>query len=134
MTPRENLESILRDGYIKADWAGECFFFRGLKDIPVYIELTGALHGRKTFDRVTETSPAMQIRTLPPLVPADTVVLCLKPRYTDNKWYREITLQNRYTEKDAERVQMFDNCRIMHEGNMKFKDNPAIIELANILD
>lgn len=133
MTNRKNVENILKSGKILADWAGDCFFFKDLKDISTYIVLTGALKGRQYYDKV---DGVLKICTAPPLVIEDTVVFALKPRYNTKNWYKEITLKDRYNESDSivnDRVKAFDDCRIMHHGDMKFKSNPEIIELSSIL-
>lgn len=130
MTARGNLESILKDGKILADWAGECFFFKDLKDIPIYINLTGALKGRQYYDQI---KGVLTVRTDPPLIISDTVILCLTPRYKDNNWYKEITNPERYNKSQEDIVNEFDNCRVMYHGDMKFKSSPEIIELSSIM-
>ena len=50
--------------------------------------------------------------------------------------YVRLSKDDSYNESDSivnDRVKAFDDCRIMHHGDMKFKSNPEIIELSSIL-
>lgn len=136
MTDRKNIPSILKDGKIKsvrengaqADFM--TFFFPSLEEIPVYIELTGADTGRKYYDFDGH------IHTAPPLNHAETVILKLEPRGRQPlEWYKEaINDSNRTFPDEATRKlwEYMNNARICHYGEMRFKDNPEIIELATV--
>jgi len=142
MTPRKNLDSILSDGKIKTGTDFVCFFFPAVEEIPVYIKVTGALHGRQYWDFDG------RIKTAPPLIPEEQVVLKLLPRYSEPLyWYQEDTLemllqqarQENWTqeriEKSVQNQKAFDKARVLHYGDMKFKQNNIqVLELSEILN
>ena len=141
MTPRKNLDSILNDGKIKVFDDFICYFFPALEEIPVYVKLTGALHGRQYigFDGKSHTAP--------PLIPAEQIVLKLVPRYSEPLyWYRENTLdrvmmqaeRENWTEERLQEVikrqTAFDLARVLHYGDMKFRQQQVeILELSDYI-
>lgn len=133
MTPRKNLEKILQDGFIDTMTDYVCFFFPELKYIPFYIELSGADKGRQYYDFDGK------IHTAPPLIHEETVVLKLIPRYIEPMhWYQEIVKATNEkilaNDKKAARakIQQFNDCRVCHYGNLKFKRDVDVIELVDI--
>ena len=133
MTDRKNLDAILQDGKIKTMADYVAWFFPSIEDALLYADLSNAYNGRKYWDFVG------RIHTAPPLIPADTAILKLHPRYSEPLlWYKEsnadkITEANisRYGGGDIEEAKAkwraFDNCRICHYGDMKFKPDYEII-------
>ena len=139
MTNRANVEKILQDGYIDTMTDYVCFFFPDLKSIPLYIELSCADEGRKYYDFDGK------IHTAPPLIHEETVVLKLIPRYIEPMyWYKEVMsvkdhqitsdgeLSADDIKKAREKIKQFDDCRICHYGNFKFKRDVEILELVDI--
>lgn len=133
MTDRKNLDKILRDGYIDTATDFICFFFPDLKSIPIYIRISRADIGRKYYgyDGL--------IHTAPPLIHEETVVLKLTPRYPEPmRWFKEVISgeDDSVPEKDKEKaravIQQFNDCRVCHYGNLKFKRDVEVIELTDI--
>lgn len=142
MTPRKNLESIIKDGKILTGHDYICWFFEDLAQIPRYIKRTDALKGRTYRDYDG------RYHTAPPLVPADTVVLKLTPRYSEPLyWYREAIpmkegeavdengepLTGEAFQGAVEAWKDFNNMRIAHYDPLKFKQNYEVLELEEIL-
>lgn len=144
MTPRTNLDKIIMDGKIRTCTDYVCWFSTSIDKLLTYIELSNALTGRKhgDFDGKEHTAPAIN--------PQDMVVLKLKPRFKEPLyWYAEFTphLEERAfidgdtnqpipAEKRQECIDLrrkFDDSRICHYGDMKFKRDFEVIELAEIL-
>ena len=139
MTDRKNLDSILTSRKIISDHDYITWFFTSTDNMLLFAELSNAYVGRKYWDYDGK------LHTAPPLIPADTVVLKLHPRYSEPLyWYREknkITEENmwehgggRDLEDTRERWEKFDNCRICHYGALKFKDDYELIEYADLLE
>lgn len=133
MTPRKNLEKILQDGFIDTMTDYVCFFFPELKCIPLYIELSGADKGRQYHDSDGK------IHIAPPLIHEETVVLKLIPRYIEPMhWYKEVVkatddqILADDKQKARARIQQFNDCRVCHYGNLKFKRDVEVIELVDI--
>lgn len=142
LTPRKNLESIMSDGRIRTFQDFVCFFFPAVEEIPVYFRITGALHGRQFYGWDG------RIKTAPPLVPEEHIVLKLIPRYSEPLlWFKEDTTdrlkmqasRENWTEEKLQKLLQqqtaFDNSRILHYGDMKFKTNKVdVLELSDILN
>lgn len=128
MTARDNLEPIINSGKIKTGTDFVCWFFTDLKEIATYIDLTGAIRGRKYYDFDGE------IHTAPPLIPEDTIVLKMKPQRNEPlTWYRENTAAGATNDESKKLLLLFDNCRIAHFDDFTFNTNYEILELTDIL-
>lgn len=122
MTNRRNLNSIRNDGEINTGYDYVCWFFPDIESIPLYIELTGADRGRKYYDFDG------MIHTAPPLIHEETVVLRLTPRYKEPwAWFienakPELAFADYRGEEEArKKIEQFNNARICHYGNLRFK-------------
>ena len=128
MTDKKNLDSILRAGKIKTMGDYITWFFPSIDDAFIYADLSHAYTGRKYWDFDG------RLHTAPPLVPAETVILKLCPRYSEPLlWYKEANAEKITAEtlprygggRDLETARdywtRFDNCRICHYGDMKFR-------------
>lgn len=133
MTPRKNLEAILQDGKIKTMGDYVTWFFPSIEAALLYCDISNAYKGRKYWDFDG------RIHTAPPLIPAETAILKLHPRYSEPLlWYKE-TISDRITEDNIAQYgggnieeakakwRAFDDCRICHYGDMKFKSDYEII-------
>lgn len=144
MTHRDNLDSILKDGKITTGHDYICWFFTSLENMNTYITISNALEGRKYYDYDGK------LHTAPPIVPSETVVLKMKPRYSEPLyWYREINTNNindeqlidedgtpltgKKREKALATLHQFDIARVVHYGAMKFKQPPEVLELMDVL-
>lgn len=143
MTPRANLESIKQDGRIHTGHDYICWFFEDLANIPVYLKISNALKGRSYWDYDGN------LHTAPPLIPEDTIVLKLIPRYSEPLyWYREVIrikenetintatgkpLAGEEYKKACETQERFSKARIAHYQPFKFKKDFEVLELAQIL-
>lgn len=142
MTNRANLESIIKDGKIKTGHDYICWFFLSLDQIPRYIKETGALKGRRYHDYDGHMHIA------PPIIPEDTVVLKLTPRYSEPLyWYYEVTkltpettrgedgkpLTGEQFEKACRRWDAFNHMRVCHYDPLKFKQDFEVLELSQVL-
>ena len=131
MTDRKNMESILKEGKINSRHDFMNYFFPSLEEVPVYIELTGADHGRQYYDfdgRDTHSG---------------TVKPSLKPLFSNlsqagnqrMEWYIEKPAEGIiYGDKEAaqKKIEYFSKSRVCHYGPMRFKKNPQVIELTEI--
>ena len=132
MTERKNVDSIIKDGKIRTFEDYLCYFFPDLDSVSVYIDVTGALHGRQSygFDGM--------VHTLPPLSIDDTVILKIKPRRKEPlQWFREIHTESdmkKQPEEAQKVVAAFDNSRICHYDDMAFRTYPVDIELIELRD
>lgn len=135
-TNRKNVESILKDGFIHTGDDVCCWFFKDLRDIPIFLAITHAeTSGRVYWDYDGRLHTAM------PIDRNDTVVLKLKPRYSEpDKWFMEIVEAHSEQETPGasleEAKKAFDafNCRIVHYGKMKFNTFPENIEKIELAD
>ena len=127
MTDRKNVPSILHDRRIRVFGDFLCFFFPDLDSIPIYLDLSNAYEGRVYFGNDG------MYHTAPPIIPEDTVVFKLEPRYKEPfAWFKENTAKEVPLGTEKQIHELFDQCRLCHYGDMKFK-NPEILELTDIL-
>lgn len=130
MTDKKNIDSIISSGKINSKYDFMNYFFPDLESIPIYIQVTGADHGRKYFDFDG------MLHTAPPLNHEKTVVLKLKPRgRQDLEWYKEVLPEKKrsqLTEDGIKLSEYMNNSRICHYGAMPFEKDIEIIELTEI--
>lgn len=125
---KENINKILRNGKVKQFDDFMTYFFYRLEDIPVYLDLTGAYHGRRAYNT------RGQIVTYPPVIPEEYAVIKIYPsRPEPLAWYEERTQKNAQTEQQRELLALFDSIRICHYGDLNFKPDPEVIELADVI-
>lgn len=143
MTPRANLESIKKDGKILTGHDYICWFFEDLAQIPRYLKTTDALTGRKHYDYDGK------LHTAAPIIPEETIVLKLTPRYSEPLyWYREAIpmkegeainedtgkpLTGAEFEKAKKFWQEFNAMRIAHYDPLKFKQDFEVLDLTQVL-
>ncbi|WP_373262273.1 hypothetical protein [Hungatella hathewayi] len=114
-TKRMNLDSILKDGKIKAIDGLECWFCLTLDDLINYLQLTAFNEGAKYV------SSDFTIKSYPKFVPEDYIVLELKPRYSKDCWF--------YYENDIISYDYLKNLdqkklaklKIGYRGDLEFK-------------
>ncbi len=134
MTDRKNLESILEDRKIRSFNDYLTFFFTNEEQAPLYIELSGALNGRHYY------GTDGMLKTAPPLIVEDTVVLKLVPKKKEKlEWYREVIdgTKSGYETVMTPDIQPlwdeFNNCRVAHYGDFQFDmEKVEIIELSDV--
>ena len=134
MTEKENLESILETGKIKSFNDYLTFFFTDAEQAPLYIQLTGAKRGRPYYN--TDGL----LKTAPPLVVEDMVVLKLIPRKKEKlEWFREVINEPKshyesvMTEDVKSLMDAFNNCKVCHYGDLQFeREQVEIIELTDV--
>ena len=127
ITDRKNVAGIIQDRRIRVFNDFLCFFFPDEESIPIYLDLSNAYEGRVYF------ADDGMYHTAPPVVPKDMVVLKLVPRYSEPfTWFKENTAKGVPLGTEKQIHELFDQCRICHYGDMKFK-NPEILELTDIL-
>ena len=128
MTPRENLGAIVDSGKIKTGKDFVCWLFTDLEKIPMYIDITGATHGRQYYDFDGK------IHTAPPLIPAEQIIFKLQPRRPEPlAWYKENTADKATDNDQRKLLTLFDDCRIAHFDDFAFKSDFEILELTDIL-
>ena len=136
MTSRENAKSILNDGFIHTGDDVCCWFFTDLKDIPLYLAITHSeSKGRRSWDYDG------RLHTAKPLDRNETVVLKLKPRYSEpEKWFIELVKVDSEDEiigttiDQANKLMEVFNRRLVHYGKMKFNTHPENIEIIELAD
>lgn len=126
---KENIKKILQDGKVKQFNDFMTYFFYRLEDIPVYLDLTGAYHGRRAWNTKG------QLVTYPPVIPAECAILKLYPsRREPLAWYEEQTASRTADAISKEIYSIFDSIRVCHYGSLSFKPDPEVIELSEVIE
>jgi hypothetical protein len=131
MTSRKNAKSIINDRKVKCFDDYVTWFFTDPHQVPVYIYLTDADHGRRHYD--TNGWPV----TEPPLDHSDTVILKLSCRNEPLAWYREVINSSKNGFRDMTALQdqfwaYMNDIRICHYGTLRFAKVLDVIELTDI--
>lgn len=127
-TKKENVDSILIDGKIRRFKDKECWFCTSLDDTLRLMELTVMNEGG--FYIGVNGFPLRY----PKFIPDDYVVLKPEPRYQNGewiKWHQEVDAKA--TDEQKELAEEFGNLKIGYRGNLKFKQNPEIFEISEVL-
>ena len=123
-TKRENVESIKKDGFIKAskiDWDC-CWFSKSLEDTLNLMEQTIMIEGNSYINLLG--LPAQY----PKFIPDDYVILKLIPTSNEqHEWLRWIPKQVQGNDGDHY------NFTIAHRGNLKFIE-AEVIEVSEVVD
>lgn len=131
MTSRANALAIINDRKVKCFDDFVTWFFTDLRQIPIYIHLTGADNGRKYYN--TQGKVVKD----PPLNHADTVILKLSCRKEPLEWYREVINNTKsgyqnMTETQSRLWEYMNSIRICHYGDLRFSAVLETIELTEL--
>lgn len=127
-TKQSNVESILNDGKIKKFRDVECWFCASIEDLLRYMELTVMNEGKPYYD----TNGIR--KSYPPFIAEDFVVLELTPRYQNGEWVKWNQEYPSDTPPEVkELLKEFSDLKVGFRGDFKFKANPQIIPVAELL-
>lgn len=127
-TKKDNIESILNDGKIKKFKDKECWFCTSVDDALRYMELTV----------MNEGNPYIDVNGLrkkfPAFIAEDFVVLELTPRFQNGDWVKWNQEYPPSTPLETqELLKEFSDLKIAFRGDFKFKANPQILEVSDLL-
>lgn len=127
-TQKENVPKILEDGRIRKFKDKECWFCASLEDTIQLMELTIMQEGGLYID--ANGFP----KRYPKFVPEDYVILKLTPRYLNGDWVRwQQEVPANSSQELLHQAKKFSELKIGYRGDMKFRDNPEIIEMSEAL-
>lgn len=127
-TKKDNIESILNDGKIKKFKDSECWFCTSIEDLLRYMELTVMNEGQPYYD----TNGIR--KSYPPFVAEDFVVLELTQRFQNGEWVKWNQEYPLNTPLEFQSLQKeFSDLKVGFRGDFKFKANPQVIEVAELL-
>lgn len=127
-TKRENLNSILQEGRIRRFNDLECWFCTSLKDTLRLMEMTVMNEGHPYID------VKGILRRYPAFVAEDYVILKLEPQFSSGEWIRwnQEMPPGCPPEKLAEAAE-FSLLKKGYRGDLKFKNNPEVLEAAPLI-
>ena len=131
MTSRSNAFSIAQDRKVKCFGDYVTWFFTDLRQIPIYIYITGADEGRTYWDTDGRK------RKAPPLNHEDTVILKISCRKEPLVWFKEIIDSGKKGYQNMSETQnriwdYMNNARICHYGDLRFSAVLETIELTEL--
>jgi len=128
-TERKNLENILRDGRIRRFSDRECWFCTSLEDTLTLMENTVMQEGKSYY------SVGGTLKRYPVFIPEDYVILKLELRYQNGEWVRwnQEVLPGCPPEL-LEAAKAFSQLKIGYRGDLKFQEQPEIIEVSSLLE
>lgn len=128
-TSRVRLDSILRDGRIRRFSDRECWFCTSLADTLTLMENTVMQEG-KSYYGVEGT-----LKRYPAFDPDDYVILKLEPRYQSGEWVRwNQEMPPGSPPELLEIARTFSRLKVGYRGDLKFRENPEIIEVTPLLE
>ena len=128
-TKKEWLDSILQDGRIRRFGDRECWFCTSLEDTLSLMEYTVMQEGKPYYD------VNGGLRRYPAFIPEDYVVLRLTPRYQNGEWVRwnqEVPPES--PDELLEAAREFSRLKVGFCSDLKFQENPEVIEVAQLLE
>lgn len=127
-TKKDRLEAILRDGRIRRFEDQECWFCTSLPDTLQLMEMTVMREGHRYVD------VRGSLRSYPPFVHEDYIILELKPRYQNGEWVRwNEELPPGAPPEVIALTQEFNLLKKGFRGDLKFYPNPQVIEVSALL-
>lgn len=128
-TTKERLDAILQDGRIRRFGDQECWFCTSLADTLRLMEMTVMREGHLYVD----THGFM--RKYPEFVPEDYIILMLVPRHQNGEWVRwNQEMPHGCPPEDLAQAEEFSLLKKGFRGNLKFYQNPQVIEVARLLE
>lgn len=128
-TKREQLDSILQDERIRRFGDRECWFCTSLEDTLTLMESTVMQEG-KPFYGVDDT-----LKRYPVFVPENYVILRLTPRYQNGDWLRwNQEMPSGSPPELHKAAKIFSQLKVGYRGDLKFCENPEVIEVAPLLE
>ena len=127
-TKRENLDSILRDGRILRMGDRECWVCGSLSDTLELMRRTVAIEGKPYY------KVGGALGRYPKFVPEDYMILKLTPRFQNGEWVRwnqEVPSDSPPELRAA--AQAFSMLKLGFRGDLKFQENPEIMEASPLL-
>lgn len=127
-TQKEKLPSILEDGRIRKFKDKECWFCSSLEDTLRLMELTVMNEGGLYIG-----VNGLPMR-YPKFIPENYVILKLTPRFLNGEWVRwNQEIDSWCSAEQKALAEEFSNLKIGYRGDLKFKENPEIIEVSKAL-
>lgn len=127
-TRRDRLESILKDGRIRRMGDRECWFCTSLEDTLALMKRTVMQEGKPYYGL------GGVLLRYPAFVPEDYVILKLEPRYQNGEWVRWNQEMPPNTPPEIlEEARVFSHLKVGFRGDLKFKEYPEILEVAQFL-
>lgn len=128
-TKRENIDTILRDGRIRRFGDRECWFCTSLEDTLKLMEKTVMMEGKSYY------GIGGILKRYPVFVPSEYVILKLEQRYQNGVWVRWNQELPEGSPLDlVEEASIFSHLKVGFRGELKFKENPEIIEVTVLLE
>lgn len=128
-TKRENIDTILRDGRIRRFGDQECWFCISLEDTLKLMEKTVMMEGKSYY------GIGGILKRYPVFVPSEYVILKLEQRYQNGVWVRWNKELPEGSPLDlVEEARIFSHLKVGFRGELKFKENPEIIEVTVLLE
>lgn len=127
-TQKANVSQILQDGKIRKFKDSECWFCASIEDTIRLMELTVMVEGGLYIG--TNGFAA----EYPKFNADDYVILKLTPRYQNGdwvKWNQELPVGS--STELQEFAKEFSNLKLGFRGDLKFKENPEILDLTEVL-
>ena len=115
LTPKKNLDAIIRAKAIKRFGDTECWFCDTLKNLKTYMEYTVLQEGKYYIDK-DQTA-----KKYPRFEADDYVVLRLVPRSRQDRWVRwmQVVSPKSSAEMKAQ-AEEFSNSKIGYRGDLRF--------------
>lgn len=127
-TRRDRLESILKDGRIRRMGDKECWFCTSLEDTLALMKRTVMQEGKPYYGL------GGVLLRYPAFMPEDYVILKLEPRYQNGEWVRWNQEMPPNTPPEIlEEARVFSHLKVGFRGDLKFKEHPEILEVAQFL-
>ena len=128
-TKRENIDNILRDGRIRRFGDRECWFCTSLEDTLKLMEKTVMMEGKSYY------GIGGILKRYPAFVPSEYVILKLEQHYQNGVWVRWNQELPEGSPPDlVEEARIFSHLKVGFRGELKFKENPEIIEVTVLLE
>lgn len=127
-TKKDRLDAILKDGRIRRFRDQECWFCISLMDTLRLMELTVMREGHPYVD-----TRGFLLR-YPAFIPGDYIILQLEPRYQNGEWVRwNQEMPPGCPPEMLAQAEEFNLLKIGFRGNLKFYQNPQVIDVAQLL-
>ena len=128
-TKREHLDNILQDGRIRRFGDRECWFCTSLEDTLKLMENTVMMEGKSYY------GVGGMLKRYPAFVPEDYVILKFEQRYKNGVWVRwNQELPEGSPLELVNEARIFSHLKVGFRGELKFKENPEIIEVTALLE
>lgn len=128
-TKKDCLDAILQDGRIRRFGDQECWFCTSLEDTLRLMEMTVMKEGHPYIDT------RGFLRKYPAFVPENYIILKLEQRYQNGEWVRwNQEMPSGCPPEVLEQAEEFSLLKKGFRGDLKFHQNPQVIEVAPLLE